>query len=940
MKKCLSVMALLMLLVGPRLVATASSQSLAAASTPTFQQQTPVPLSPPSSPHSSLAPSQTTSPSSQLPPTVIPRAEGETTGKRPDGGTIAGSEPLLSDGDRARLLEYRQMPDDEKSKVSDFCTMSGAERTILEKYAGMAEGEKLTDPEFTRLSDEDKRRIMAYARLSEIEKARFSRYCAVVDVEKSRLSLGDDVSEIEKAMSDIRPDDELFRPQPLKLKRLEQFGYNFFRPDSPGFSSLSDVPVGDDYLVGPGDRIVLQLWGGVEGVHELEVNRSGEVLLPKVGTVRVWGVPFGELQELFRKNLSRIFKDFQLNVNMGKLRLMKIYIVGEVKAPGDYNLGSLSTVINALGAAGGPTKNGSLRTIQIHRAGKMTQVVDLYNFFLKGDKSCDVRLQPGDSIYVPVVRKVAAIGGNVRRPAIYELKDEKSLTDLLTLADGISVTGSLQRVQIEGIRAHDKKQVRDFNLDPRLGGKSFREKTDAIPIRHMDSVRVFSINTVLRGQVRIEGYALHPGDYALRKGMRVKDLFGESDILPETYRDVAVITRMLPPDYRQEKMSIDLGQALAGVAEHNLELKEFDRVKLFSRWEMEEVPMVRISGEVQKPGSYRLYDKMSLRDLIYGAGNLKMTAYLRNAEITRVVVGKDGVRSSIINVDLEEVLKGNPADNILLENLDEVVVRRVPEWKEETERYFTLRGEVRFPGVYPILPGEKLSSLIQRAGGYTERAYLKGAKFSRKLTRELQQKRMNEVLNRAELDLARKQEELSSLAASKEELEATRSAIEGMKASIQKLRLAKAEGRISLQLTPLPELRKSPNDLVLQGGDTLEIPQSTNSVVILGEVYSPTTVVHLPGKRLGHYLNMAGGATQNADEDEMYVLRADGTVTSCKQHNNFFTSSGFLALKLDPNDTIVVPQKMERIAWMRELKDIATIIGQIALTAGVVIAAM
>ncbi|ABL00996.1 polysaccharide biosynthesis/export family protein [Pelobacter propionicus] len=907
-----------------------------ASSTPTFPQQVPGVLTPPSTPQ----PAGSGAPQNG---TAVPG--GEQNGRAMLNGAPSRPEDLLSDADRARLLEYRQMTEDERGKVSKFCMMTDFERMVMEKYCRMTENEKADDPDFARLSDAERARVMEYSRITEIEKSRYDRYCSIVDLETVSSNEREDVSEIERAISDPRSDDELFRPQPLKMKRLEQFGYNFFRPDASAFSSLTDVPVGDDYLVGPGDRIILQLWGSIDGVHELEVNRSGEVLLPRVGAVKVWGVPFGGLHELFRRSLATIFKDFQLNVNMGKLRMMKVYIVGEVRSPGDYNLSSLSTVISALTAAGGPTKNGSLRNIQIRRVGKLPQSVDLYDFFLRGDRNCDVRLQPGDTIYVPVLRKVAAIGGNVRRPAIFELKDEKRLTDLLRLAAGISVTGSLQRIQIAGINAHDNRQVRDFNIDPRKGDKQFTEITDSIGIRHMDSVRIFSINSVLRGQVRVEGYALHPGDYALAKGMRVKDLFGPEDVLPETYRDVAVITRMLPPDYLQEKISINLGQALAGEPDHNLELKEFDRITLFSRWDMEEMPMARISGEVQKPGSYRVYERMSLRDLIFNAGNIKKSAYLKSAEISRSIVDKEGVRAQIIDVDLEEALKGNPAHNVLIEKMDEVIIRRIPNWVDETGRYVTLRGEVMFPGVYPVLKGETLSSVIRRAGGYTDRAYLKGAKFTRKSVAEIQQKKMDEILAKTEDSVAKKQAELASTASSKEELAATQAALDGLQKNIQRLKKEKAEGRVSIALAPLDKLQKSGYDLELLGGDNLEIPQSTGTVMVYGEVFSPTNLVQRPGKDVAYYLRKAGGPTSNANEDEIYVIKVDGTVVSRAQSGSgiswdedarSWSFGGFKSTPLDAGDTIVVPQEMDRIAWTREIKDIATILGQVALMVGVV----
>jgi len=728
------------------------------------------------------------------------------------------------------------------------------------------------------------------------------------------------------------------RPQPFRLGKMTQFGYSFFKM-STAFAPVVDVPVGPDYVIGPGDTLVLTASGSLEGTFPLEVNRSGEVILPKVGAVRVWGVSFGKIPELLKANLSQAYRNVQVSVTMGKLRLMKVYLVGEVGSPGDYNISALSTVINALAAAGGPTRSGSLRTIQVKREGKIVETIDLYDFFLRGDKSRDIRLQPGDTIYVPIIGKVAGIGGNVKRPGIYELKSETSLKELLELAGGFKPSGYLNRLQISRLEAHDKKVVADFKLDPKLTEKELAEMTAGIAIQDLDVVKIFPIDFTIRNNVMLDGYVLRPGSYSLKPGMRVKDLIGEDNLLPESYPDTIEITRLIPPDFHPEKIFVSLERAMQGNEQDNILLTEFDIVRIFSRWEMQEMPRVRIGGEVQKPGDYRLMEKMTLRDLVLGAGNVRKTASLKSAEITRNTIGKEGVKSHIFNIDLDEALKGNPKDNIILKDMDEVVVRRIPEWKEETERYATLRGEVLYPGTYPILKGEKLSSLIRRAGGYTDKAYLKAARFTRKSVAELQQKRMDEIIARSEQEIARKQQELASVAASKEELEATKTALSGMMASLEKLKQAKALGRISLALAPLEELQGSPYDLVLQGGDALEIPQSTNSIMVAGEVYNPTTVIQLPDRDVAFYLRKAGGPTTNADESEMYVIRADGTVVSKREMKSFLFFNGFMGMPLDAGDTVVVPQELEKIAWMREIKDIAFIIGQVALAAGVLVAA-
>lgn len=742
-------------------------------------------------------------------------------------------------------------------------------------------------------------------------------------------------SSAEKMMS--AEDENLMKPQPFVVGKLNQFGYNFFRQPA-SFAPQVDVPVGPDYLIGPGDTLILTVWGSVDLTLALEVNRSGEVVLPRVGSARVWGVPYGKVGEVIRSALSRTFKNVQLNVTMGKLRLMKVYVVGEVNAPGDYDVSALSTVINALAAAGGPTKEGSLRTIQVLRAGKVVETVDLYNFFLKGDKSRDIRLRPGDTINVPVHGKLVGIAGNARKPAIYEFSDLPTLKDLVEMAGGISSAGYLQRVQISRVEQNQKKVAADFSFDPGLSPEQLQARLSEVKLQDMDLVKILPIDFTVRNHVLLDGYVLRPGSYALKPGMRLGDVASRDNMLPEYCSDTVELTRLVLPDYHTERLYLNLDRALQGDLKENILLQEFDTVRVFSRWEMEEVPRARVSGEVQNPGLYRIFPNTTLRDLILAAGNVKKTAYLKSTEITRSEISKDGVRSRLINVDLDEALKGSPAHNIQLDNYDEVMVRRLPEWKEETDRYFVLTGEVRFPGVYPIVKGERLSSLIERAGGYTSKAYLKSAKFTRKLTRELQQKRMDEVIARTERDLTRKQQELTSVAASKEELEATKATIEGMKTSLEKLKLAKAEGRISIDLSALEVLKKSPYDLELQGGDTLDIPMSSNSVMVYGEVYNPTTVVLSPGEEVKHYLEKAGGPTVNAEESEMYVVRADGTVVSKRAMRGLFFN-GFMSLVLDAGDTVVVPQRMEKVAWVRDLKDIAFIIGQTALAAGVIVAA-
>jgi protein involved in polysaccharide export with SLBB domain len=327
---------------------------------------------------------------------------------------------------------------------------------------------------------------------------------------------------------------------------------------------------------------------------------------------------------------------------------------------------------------------------------------------------------------------------------------------------------------------------------------------------------------------------------------------------------------------------------------------------------------------------------------------MKRNAFLDQAELTRVVVKKGEAKAERMNVNLARAISGDPDHNLLLQPDDALIVRGVENWLEAQDRFVNVNGEVRFPGTYSIHKGEQLSSIIIRAGGYTTRAYLKGAKFFRKSVQELQQKRMNEVLIKTEFDIMQKQSEVASVAASREELEATKASLDGLLRSVQLLKKKAAEGRVVIRLASLDEFRDSTYDLEVMGGDTLEIPPESKVVNVLGFVYNSTSFVYMPDSNVSYYLKKAGGVTRDGEEDDMFVVKADGTVMS-KQQSSFglrwddgdrrWTFGGFNANRLDPGDTVIVPQKLERIAWMREIKDITTILSQIALTAGVMVAA-
>lgn len=733
--------------------------------------------------------------------------------------------------------------------------------------------------------------------------------------------------------------------EPEKFHReLKQFGYDFFKNSGQLSQAVDSLPANDEYLVGPGDVMKLSLWGGINVQHELTVDRNGEIFIPKVGAVKVWGLSFSEVKKTVGNSINRYFRNYEMNLSLGKLRTIQVYVVGEVESPGSYPINSLSTVINALAAAGGPSKNGSLRNISVSRGTRTLDTVDLYDMLLTGDRSKDLRLQNGDTIFVPVIGSVVAVAGEVRRPAIYEIKGTTNLLQMISMAGGITAAADTGRIQLERLSENRQRTVQDVFSN----SKNYESIFANLVLNDRDMIKIFPVPAASRQVVTLKGNVIRAGDYQLKPGMRLKDIIPSAEsLLPETYLESAEITRISPPDYRRELVTVNLRGALSGNSQDNILLQEQDSIKIFSRWDMVEKPIVVINGAVVNPGVYDYYPGMSVRDLVTAGGSAKRNAFLDKAELSRIMLARDKAESKRIDIDLGRALAGDPQHNLMLQQDDVLIIRSVADWVDATDKLITLKGEVRFPGVYTVARGEKLSSVIERAGGYTEKAYLFGAKFTRKSVQKQQQQRMDEIIIRSEKEIMQKQAALASTAASKEELDATKATLDGLMQSLFQMKKLKAEGRIVMRLSALDTLKKTSYDIELEGGDTLEIPQRSGVVHVMGQVYNSTSFVYLPDSSvISEYINKAGGATLDGDDSGIYVIRADGSVFS-RQQSSFgvqwsdesksWSFGGFMAKQIMPGDTIVVPQKLDRIAWMRNIKDITQILANVALTAGTIL---
>ncbi len=711
---------------------------------------------------------------------------------------------------------------------------------------------------------------------------------------------------------------------------IVQFGHDLFSVSPSRFTPADKVPVGPEYVIGPGDEIRITVWGKVEGKWTVVVDRDGNIALPKVGILGVTGLTFKELKGLLYKEFSQYYASFDMNVSMGTLRTIKVYVVGNAKKPGAYTISSVSTLVNALFDVGGPSKTGGMRGIQVKRGGKTVVHFDLYDLLLRGDKTRDIRLMPEDVIFIPPIGPVAAIAGHVKRAAIYELAGETRIVDLVDMAGGVTAAGYLQRIQLERVYEHEVKIVVDKNLKELNG-------IENLVLKDGDMIKVFPISHTVVNAVTLEGNVVRPGRYQWVDGMKVSDIIKntDKDLLVETYFDHALIERSMPPDYHREIISFNLGKVVfdKDTAEDKL-LQPRDILTVYSIWEFLEKPKVRIAGAANRPGEFELRRNMTVSDLVNLAGGVKRYAFLDEAELTRIHITNAGPKTENIRIKLKAALSKEADDLPLLED-DYLFIRSVPEW--QFYRAVSIAGEVKFPGTYMIKSGERLSALITRAGGFTDKAYLKGAVFTRKNVQEQQQRTIDEMASRLERELLGVGSAKAAVAVSSEEAAIQKAEVDQKRRFIESLKAVKAKGRVSIVLLPPDKLQKTPYDITLEDGDTIHVPEDPKVVQVIGSVFNQNAYVYDRGKSVSDYIDLSGGYTEDADTKRPYIIKADGRAT--RPRTGFSSLLGWMSghRDVESGDTVVVPIKLERTAWLREIKDITQILYQIAVTAGVLI---
>lgn len=803
-----------------------------------------------------------------------------------------------------------------------------------------------------------------------------------------------------------------------------RFGMEIFRNGTRDMDAIPmDLPVGPDYVVGPGDGLAINLWGGVSQRIVRSVDREGRINLPEAGPLLVSGRTLGEVQESVQQVLRTQFRDVSADISLSRLRTIRVYVVGEVAEPGAYDISSLSTPLNAVFEAGGITERGSLRNLRHYRGKQLIEEVDAYDLLLHGVGSELKRLENGDSLLVPPMGAQVTISGMVRRPAVYELRGESTLSDALDLAGGILPAAALQHIEVQRLEAHEKRTMLTLDLSPNGSNtEAVTKQLSTFKIQDGDQIHIFPIAPYNEKAIYLQGHVLRPGRYSYHDGMKLADLIASySDLLPEPAAVYAEIVRLNAPDFHPSVESFDLSAALADPAA-SPKLQPLDTVRVFSRYDFEPAPTVWVGGEVRVPGKYRTSGQAHLRDAIYLAGGVSTDAGLDSAQLFRTQ--PDGTLT-IHSVNLRGALAGNSVDNILLEPRDRLLVHRnfakvdpptvyvrgevakpgryplttnmhvedlilvagglkrsADPVKADLARYrvgnlagssnenvpvelsaalssngndnlplrdgdvltireapgwndigasASVRGEVQHAGSYGIRPGERLSSLLERAGGFSPEAYPYGAVLMRREVRDLEMKSHIALVQRIKAE----QVNLKALPETDaDQRNAKLTAVAQTETALTQLEATAPIGRVVVHIQPdVKQWRNTAADVPLRDGDVVLVPKKANYVMVSGQVFNPTAISYRPGRSAKWYLSQSGGLTQIADKQAVFVIRADGSVIAAKNNSGWWSGDP-LSASLKPGDSIVVPEKAPRIGtrnWATTLQA-AQIATSVALT--------
>jgi protein involved in polysaccharide export with SLBB domain len=659
-------------------------------------------------------------------------------------------------------------------------------------------------------------------------------------------------------------------------QQLPIFGQRYF--DEAERTPVDRVPVPVDYVLGPGDELYIRAWGSLDMDYRATIDRNGQINIPRVGSIGIAGLKAGEVEGHLRSQVGRIFRNFSLNVTLGQLRSVQVFVVGQARRPGSYTVSSLSNLISVILSTGGPGANGSMRHVQLKRDGQVVSELDIYDFLVRGSKGNNARLQPGDVIVFNPAGPRVALMGALDTPAIYELKaGGESIADVLAYGGGTNASTNPNNAQLERIDNSNPAAPRVVSMVELAGA------VDRARLRDGDILTLFGVAPRFSNAVTLRGNVAAPLRYPFTPGMRISELIPDREAL-------------ITPDYYVRKN------------------------KLVQFTNGSDVSAAKLERDVR---------------------NLLDEPNWEYAAIERL--NTDRVAMELIPFNLgKAVIDRDPAHDLVLQPGDVITIFGRADIRNPVSsqtRLVRVQGEVRAPGIYQIRAGETLPQLIERVGGVTPEAYLFGTEFAREETRRQQQLALDEAVNRLETQLASEAAgNAASLAATDSQSAAALRLAQGeaAKAQLRKLKAMRASGRISLELPTTAFGTSDLPGLQLEDGDRVTIPAKPAFVFAVGAVANNNALLWKPGRKASNYLDIAG-VDADADFDNLFIVRADGTVLHSSRRGWF---SNIEKVELMPGDTVVVPGKTNRetfwASFTRGLKDWSQIFYQFGLSAAAI----
>jgi protein involved in polysaccharide export with SLBB domain len=667
---------------------------------------------------------------------------------------------------------------------------------------------------------------------------------------------------------------------------LPIYGASLFAHRPASFGPIDQAPAPQNMVVGTGDELRIRIWGQINFSANLRVSREGEIYLPKAGAVHVAGLPFSSVAGQLRQTLDRVYRNYDLSVDMGEIHSIQIYVAGRARQPGEYTISALSSLVDAIFLSGGPAGAGSMRHVELKREDKVLTDFDLYALLVKGDKTGDVQLQSGDVLFIPATGAQVALVGSVRQPAIFELRGEESLSQLLEEAGGRTSVSSGGRISVERIEDHARRRAFELTLD--AAGL-------ATPLADGDIVRIDPIVSSYRDTVTLRGSLANPGRFLWHEGMRLSELLPDRDSL---------VTRGYW--WRRTQLGLPAPQMAGPAINH---------------------PPTGKPDAVSSPGAQTDWNFAVVERL----DPATMTTSLLPFNLGKLVIEHDASQ------DLE--LK--QGDVITIFSQEDVH----PPIDEQT-KYVRLEGEFAHAGIYSVAPGETLRSLVARAGGLTGRAYLYGAEFTRKSTQQLEEQRLNDYAERLEHQLLRDTIKMDSVvSAAAQSMTGSEAKSQGASEDVSavnrelvaRLRRLAPTGRIVLNFGPHSAGVNELPEMPLEDGDLLMVPSTPATVQVIGAVLNQNqnAFLYRGNARVSDFLRVAGGLNRDADRKQAFILRADGSVTG-RGAGQSMLSSGLGNLHLYPGDTIVVPEKNIGSGAMRGFMAWTEIFSQLGLGAAAI----